>query len=265
MIAKIDVLLALMIIVSFLVAIPLHEWSHALVASWLGDNTPRADKRQTLNIRSHIDPVGILLCLTLAFQPVQVSVPVGLGWGRPVKPDPWKMRVGANTGVLLVAIAGPLFSLIVGLVTTMLVRVLLSFVSTAMQHNTLFLRLPQLLIVFAAVNVGIAIFNIIPLYPLDGYQILYTLLPSKQAIQFARSATYGPFIIILLFFFLPFLANLAQMGDFPLFHLGSLIWQGSISLMSLVYGAPFSNSFLILLDLYLLQPGFSFPPGFRIA
>src|SRR5581483_4803652 len=255
MIAKIDVLLALMIIVSFLVAIPLHEWSHALMASWLGDSTPRAEGRQQLGLRPHIDPIGILLCITLALQPVTLATPVGLGWGKFVKPDPWKMRVGANTGVLLVAGAGPFFSLIVGLLTTLLVRLLFSFVPLGLLQNMWFLRLPQLLVVFATVNVGLAIFNLLPLYPLDGYQILYTLLPSKQAIQFARSATYGPFIILALFFFLPFLANLAQMGDFPLFHLASLIRQGAISLMALVFVTPFPRSFGILDTLYFLYPG----------
>ena len=60
------VLLALMLIVSFLGAIALHEWSHALVASWLGDDTPQSAGRQTLNLRSHIDPVGLMLALILA-------------------------------------------------------------------------------------------------------------------------------------------------------------------------------------------------------
>src|SRR5690348_13647411 len=106
----INVLLALMIIVSFLAAIALHEWSHTLMASWLGDRTPRAEGRQTLSLRSHIDPVGMLMCVILAFQPI-FAPPVGLGWGKPVKPDPWKMRIGPNAGVLTVAWTGPIFSL----------------------------------------------------------------------------------------------------------------------------------------------------------
>src|ERR1700753_1780740 len=105
-----DVLLALMIIGSFLLALPLHELAHAQVASWLGDRTPSTSERKRLNLSVHLDPMGTLMCVIFAFQSS-----VGLGWGKPVKPDPWKMRVGANTGVLLVACAGPIFSLIVGL------------------------------------------------------------------------------------------------------------------------------------------------------
>lgn len=221
-----------MLIGSFLLAIVLHEFAHALMASWLGDPTPRAEGRQTLSLRSHIDPIGILLCIILAFQPAS-AIPIGLGWGKPVKPDPWKMRTGANSGVLIVALAGPVFNLLIGL----LVAGILHFVAIYLVSNPYTIRLLQLLIVFATVNICIAIFNIIPLYPLDGYQVLYTLLPSKQAVQFARwAAPYGPFIILAFFFFVPFLARLSGVGDFPLFRLAYYIWLGSINIISLVAG-----------------------------
>src|SRR5712691_7752029 len=196
----INVLLALMVVGSFLVAMPLHECGHALMASWLGDKTPRNEGRQSLSLRSHIDPVGTLMCVILAFQP---GVPVGLGWGKPVKVDAWEMRrVGANTGALLVAFAGPIFSLLIGLAVALLVR----FLPPSLFSEPFAVRIPQLLIVFACVNIGLTIFNIIPLYPLDGYQILYTLLPARQAAQFSRSAPYGPLIILAVFFLFPFLA-----------------------------------------------------------
>ncbi len=230
---RINVLLALMLIGSFLLAIVLHEFGHALMASWLGDPTPRAEGRQTLGLSSHIDLVGILLCIILAFQPAS-AIPIGLGWGKPVKPDPWKMRTGANSGVLIVALAGPLFNLLIGL----LVAGVLHFVTNAfMLSNPYTLRVLQLLTVFASVNIGIAIFNIIPLYPLDGYQVLYTLLPSKQAVQYARwAAPYGPFIILAFFFFVPFLARLSGVDNFPLFRLAYYIWLASVNLIALVAG-----------------------------
>ncbi|HBE24686.1 MAG TPA: site-2 protease family protein, partial [Ktedonobacter sp.] len=115
----INVLLALMVIASFLLAIPLHECGHALMASWLGDKTSRSEGRLSLSLPAHIDPLGTLMCVILAFQP---GLPVGLGWGKPIKTDPWKMRVGANAGVLLVALAGPIFSLLIGLLVALLVR-----------------------------------------------------------------------------------------------------------------------------------------------
>ena len=227
----INVVLALMVIGSFLVAIPLHESGHALMASMLGDRTPREEGRLSLSLRSHIDPIGTLMCVLLAFQP---GLGVGFGWGKPVKADPWKMRVGANAGVLLVACAGLIFSLLIGVLVAVLVR----FVPIQMWVSPVAQHILQLLIVFASVNICLAIFNLFPLYPLDGYQIVYTLLPSRQAVQFAKSAAYGPLIILALFFLLPFLAQLASPGltSFPLFQLPLYIWLGSMNIIALVMG-----------------------------
>jgi Zn-dependent protease len=225
----INVLLALMIILSFLVAIPLHEFGHALVARWLGDTT--VVERRTLSLGSHIDPVGLLMCIILAFQPV-LAPPVGLGWGNPVKPDPWRMRVGPNAGVFIVACAGPIFSLLIGLATAAIAH----FAAPFLVGNVFIVRVLQLLVVFASVNIALTFFNLIPLYPLDGYQIVYALLPSKQAVQFAKSAPYGMFAILALFFLLPFLANLAGLGAFPLFRLPFYIWLGAMNLIELVIG-----------------------------
>ncbi|SRR6266480_1175593 len=227
----INVVLALMVIGSFLVAIPLHESGHALMASILGDRTPREEGRLSLSLRSHIDPIGTLMCVLLAFQP---GLGVGFGWGKPVKADPWKMRVGANAGMLLVAWAGLIFSLLIGVLVAVLVR----FVPIQMLVSPVVVHVIQLLIVFASVNICLAIFNLFPLYPLDGYQILYTLLPSRQAVQFAKSAAYGPLIILALFFLLPFLAQVASPGlsSFPLFQLPYYIWLGSVNIIALAMG-----------------------------
>jgi Zn-dependent protease len=239
----INVLLALMIIVAFLVAIALHEYGHVIMALWLGDRTPQAEGRQTLNPRSHLDPVGTLMCVLLAFQPL---LAIGFGWGKPVKADPWKMRLGADAGVLTVAWAGILFSFIIGAITCVLVGLVYPFLPP---DNLFIEHLLQLLIVFASVNFCLALFNLLPLYPLDGYQIVYTFLPSRQAVQFAKSAPYGQFIILAIFFLLPFIAQLAGLGDFFLFRLAYYIWLGSMYLISLVL-APFHPPFDIV-ALYL--------------
>ena len=220
-----------MIIGSFLVAIVLHELGHTLVAGWLGDTTPRSEGRQTFSLPTHIDPVGTLMCVLLAFQ-VVIAPAMGLGWGKPVKPDPWKMRVGPNTGVLVFACAGPIFSLIIGLLTALIAH----YAAPFLVGNVYIVRVLQLLVVFASVNIGLALFNLIPLYPLDGYQIVYTFLPSKKAVQFAKSAPYGQIAILALFFLVPFLASLARLDSFPLFRLSYYIWLGAMQLVSLVMG-----------------------------
>lgn len=237
----INVVLALMIIVSFLGALALHELSHALMASWLGDPTPRNEGRQSLSLRSHIDPVGLLLSVILAFRPILLG-PVGIGWGKPVKADPWKLRVGSNTGTLLVALAGMLASLLIGV----LIALVLRFLPLNLFANVFLIRIIQLLVVFASVNISLAIFNLLPFYPLDMYQIVYALLPPAQAVRFAKSATYGPFIILTLFFLLPFIAQFSGLADFPLFRIPYYILSGSLFLIDLITGSSaFSSVYFI--------------------
>jgi Zn-dependent protease len=226
-----------MIIGSFLVAIIIHESGHALAASLLGDPTPRSERRLSLSLRAQLDPVGTLMCVLLAFFPF---TPVGLGWGRPVKVDPWKLRGGPNGGTLLVSLAGILTSLVVGL----LFAVVLRFTLLSLPVNAITIRIPQLILVFASVNISLAIFNLIPLYPLDGYQILYSLLPSRQAVSFARSAQYGQFIILAIVFLLPFLGQLSGLGGLFIFHIPFYILLGALKLIGLVMGIDGNVLFL---------------------
>jgi Zn-dependent protease len=237
----INVLLALMLIVSFLGAIALHEWSHALMASWLGDSTPRTAERQTLNLGSHVDPVGLVLAIILSFQ---VGVALALGWGKPVNVDTWKLRGGPNTGLLIVSSAGMIFSLLVGLLVAMIAH----FVAPFLVQNVITIRILQLLIVFSVTNIALAIFNLIPCYPLDGYHILYALLPSRQAVGFARSAAYGPFIILAIFFLLPFIGQLAGAQSFPLFRIPYYILLFALTIIDPITGNVFISSREIILS-----------------
>lgn len=240
----INVILAFMIIASFLLAMMIHEFGHALVSTWLGDPTPRSSGRLSFSLGAHIDPLGTILCVILAFFTVAAG-PVGLGWGHPVKTDPWKLRGGPNGGTILVALGGILFSLLTGVVFSIILR----FLPAALYANAVIARIPQLILVFASVNFALAIFNLIPLYPLDGYQIVYALLPSRQAIGFARSASYGPFIILLLIFFLPFIGQISGASGFFLFNLTYYILQGALRLVSLVTGLNPDGLYLFYLNL----------------
>jgi len=218
------------------------------MASMLGDPTPRSEGRQSLSLRTQLDALGTILCLILAFYPA-LAGPVGLGWGKPVKTDPWKLHGGPNGGSLLVALAGPLFSLIIGV----LFAVLLRFIPLSLFTNEFTIRLPQFLTVFASVNICLAIFNILPFYPLDGYQIVYTLLPTRQAVQFAKSLPYGPLIVLALFFLLPFLAQFSGgLSGLFIFHIPLYVLMGSLYLISLVTGQPYSDIFGLYLYKLLL-------------
>lgn len=236
----INVILAFMIIICFLIAMVIHEYTHALVASWLGDPTPRSQGRQSLNLRAHLDPMGTLLCVILAFLPVGAG-PLGLGWGKPLKTDPWKLRGGPNVGTLLVALSGIVVSLVIGLLAAFLMR----FLPRVLFDNLVIVRVVQFIEVFAAANIVLALFNILPIYPLDGYQILYTLLPSRHALKFARSAQYGPLIIFGILFVLPFLGNISHTSGFFLFRLSYYAMQGVISLISMASGKSFDGLYYL--------------------
>ena len=239
----INVILAFMIIGSFLVAVIIHEFGHSLVATMLGDPTPRKEGRLSPSLRAHIDPVGTMLCVILAFFPVAAG-PVGLGWGKPIKVDPWKLRGGPNFGTLLVTLGGMLMSLVVGVLFAFMLHFLPpSFFNP---NNAYLIRITQLVIVFASVNICLAIFNLVPLYPLDGYQIVYTLLPSRQAVQFAKSAAYGPFIILGILFLLPFLAQIGGLSGFFLFHIPTYILQASMNLIQFISGIPSSIPLVLI-------------------
>jgi Zn-dependent protease len=231
---QINVVLAFMIIICFLLAVVIREYAHSFTASLLGDPTSRTEGRQSLSLRVHLDPLGTLLCVILAFLPIGAG-PLGLGWGRPVKTDPWKLRGGPNIGTLLVSFAGIVCSLALGLLIAFLIR----FLPASLGANPVIVRVVQLIVVFAAANILLGLFNILPIYPLDGYQILYTLLPSRQALKFAKSAQYGPLIIIVLLFVLPFLGELTHTSGFFLFNLPVYLLQGVEALISVLSGIPF--------------------------
>ncbi|MGH2480621.1 MAG: site-2 protease family protein, partial [Ktedonobacteraceae bacterium] len=215
-------------------------YTHALVAALLGDPTSRNQGRQSLSVRAHLDPIGTLLCVVLAFLPVGAG-PLGLGWGKPAKTDPWKLRGGPNVGTLLVAISGIVVSLVIGL----LVAFLLQFFPVVFYTNSILYRIVQFAVVFAAANIALALFNILPVYPLDGYQIVYTLLPSRHALKFARTAQYGPVIIVVLLFVLPFVGSITRTDAFFLFRLPFYAMQGIIGLISMASGKSFDGLYYL--------------------
>jgi Zn-dependent protease len=178
-ILRVDPLAYLLIALSLVGAIAMHEFAHALAADAQGDRLPRAMGRVTLNPARHLDPLGTL-CLLLA----------GFGWGRPVEFRPTALR-SRRFGAALVALAGPGMNL--------LLAVAGAFVQTLMDDSgdTFWLFLSY----FVAINVLLAVFNLIPLPPLDGSRLLTIFLPPRhQGILFFLDR-YGFLILLVLIFF----------------------------------------------------------------
>lgn len=167
--------------ISLIVAATVHEFAHAYVADRLGDPTPRGMGRLTLNPLAHLDLLGSLLILL-----------AGFGWAKPVQINPANFRDWRRDSII-VAAAGPLAN--VTLLFILGVPYKLGLLDAGFPGGSV---LNTLLLVMIRINAMLAIFNLIPVPPLDGSKILMGLLPPAQAISYARLQPYGVLILLLL-------------------------------------------------------------------
>ncbi len=157
-----------MIVATFVLVLSVHEYSHALVSSWLGDSTAERMHRLTLNPLSHIDPIGFLMLIV-----------IGFGWGKPVPVDV-RYLSHPKRDMLWIAIAGPTSNVISAALFGLAFRYLyaLGFLQS---------REVVLLLYFTVqINFVLAFFNMIPLPPLDGSKVLAGLLPFRQEMAYRR-------------------------------------------------------------------------------
>lgn len=167
-----------------LIAMTVHEYAHAKVADNLGDFTPRMNGRLTLSPFAHIDPIGLLMLFLTQ-----------IGWAKPV-PINLNNFSDWRKGELQVSLAGPLANLITALVAT--IAFALCFKYNVDSHEVI--SMIQLIIIY---NVNFAIFNMVPIPPLDGSKVLSSLLPGRIAYKYQRlfsNAQYTFLILILLVF-----------------------------------------------------------------
>lgn len=157
-------------------AISIHEYAHAVSADRLGDPTPRSQGRLTLDPRAHLDPLGTLALLFLGF-----------GWGRPVMFDPYNLR-NPRRDSALIALAGPISNIALATVLAILLRLL-------PDYSFLTPIIPILIVM----NISLAIFNLVPVFPLDGEKILGGLLSRELYREYATiMRQYGTIILILM-------------------------------------------------------------------
>jgi len=165
-------------LVAIAIGLTFHEFSHALVADRLGDPRPRALGRVSLNPMRHIDPIGALMLLIVRF-----------GWAKPVPVNPYALRPG-RIGMTYVAAAGPLANLAVALGFAVLARVLEQVGVAGFAYEVVF--------GVVLINVLLALFNLIPIPPLDGYNLVLPLLPVRTAMTAQRYAPYGVIALLIL-------------------------------------------------------------------
>jgi Zn-dependent protease len=233
----VNVILAVETLLAFVLAVTIHEAAHAGMAALLGDSTPVSEGRFSLSPRRQMSAIGSIVAIVSSF----ALFPVGLGWGRPVSVDARRLRPGPNAGLILVSLAGPVANLVLGLGIALTLAVLPGYhaLGAVAPHCDLgfppfgvsgegaqtclsaaqpayLLRIDQLAFTFAVSNIVLALINIIPLHPLDGYKILYALLPNRQAIRYRDWEPYMELLLLALFFAVPVVLGYLGIGFSPL-------------------------------------------------
>lgn len=175
-----------LIAIFLLVAFPVHEFSHAYVAYRLGDATAKMFGRLTLNPVVHFDPIGGMFLVLTA-----ITSPFIMGWAKPTPVNPSNLRDRRN-GEVYVALAGPASNLLMAVAGAVVVRVIL-----ATQVNVP-VAIAEILILFVQFNIALAIFNMIPIPPLDGSTLLFRVLDPRTAWQLRPVLSQYGFIILIL-------------------------------------------------------------------
>lgn len=165
-----------------LFALTVHEYSHGYVAWRLGDPTAKNAGRLTLNPLPHLDPIGTIMLFLVQF-----------GWAKPVPVDPSYFR-NPKRDMLYVALAGPVSNMILALITGLVIRYINS-ANPAFMYGVLGPKISMMLVLSLRINLALAIFNLLPVPPLDGSKIMYGLLPPRYDYMTYNLERYGPMVL----------------------------------------------------------------------
>lgn len=191
---QVGIVLAVMLLVAF----PVHEFSHALAAFRLGDGTARLMGRLTLDPRAHFDPTGAAVLALSMF------AGVGIGWAKPTPYNPMNLQ-GGRWGEAIVAVAGPISNLVLAIAAAIPFRYLIaSGLHAPFLESTLYL--------FIEINLLLAVFNLIPIPPLDGSKVLYAFLDPRTSWQVKAFMNQYGLLILLGAMFLPIFGGNTLIG-----------------------------------------------------
>jgi len=168
-------LVFVLVVLALVLSITIHEFAHAYVATKLGDNTAKDLGRVSLNPLAHLDPIGTLM---LVF--------VGFGWGKPVPFNPYALK-NPKVDSALISVAGP--------ISNFILAIILAVIAKFVNPDGIFFAFIYLTIFY---NLILGIFNLIPLHPLDGFKVVYGILPQNLAWQWQQTEQYGIYVLMLL-------------------------------------------------------------------
>lgn len=199
-----DLLARLQFVIPLVLSLTVHEWAHAWSAFRLGDDTAYRLGRLTLNPIPHIDPIGTLLLPLLG---------VPFGWAKPVpiNPNRFGRRINMRTGMMITAAAGPAANVVLAVACTVVFGLLIRVDPGLLRSDSAIARLLQAGILL---NVALAVFNMLPIYPLDGSRVADGLMPRRWRPAWERFVRLGP-IALLAVIFMPSLLGFSLL-DWPL-------------------------------------------------
>ena len=184
------ILAPVVFIVILIFSVILHELAHGVVADRLGDPTARLAGRLTLNPIPHIDVIGsIILPAMLIF----LNTGLLFGWAKPVPIDPYNLK-NPRKDTALISLAGPFTNIMIAVITSIILRILLVFGGSLMIIEII----SYLLVSIIQLNVMLAVFNLLPIHPLDGFKIVGGLLPEKRAHEWYQLERFGYIFLLLL-------------------------------------------------------------------
>ena len=206
-----DLISGLIALVILIFSAILHEVAHGYVAERFGDPTARLAGRLTLDPRKHIDPImSILLPLILIISGSSII----LGGAKPVPVDPYNLRDGRKD-MALVSLAGPLTNIVLAVIASLVVKII-----TNLEPNEILIFLRFIFTAIMHINLLLAVFNLLPIPPLDGSKIFALLLPENLANAYLSLGSFGVFILFFLllspiggFSLLGFISNLVSFSQ----------------------------------------------------
>ncbi len=185
-----DIVDILVYVVILLTAFPIHEYAHGWMAYKLGDDTASMQGRLSLNPLRHLDPIGTI-CMVIC----------GFGWAKPVPVNPVRFtrKISMKTGMALVALAGPLSNMLLGFIAYTVSKILFytSFIAGSEYLNFL----ASIFSIMCSVNLGLAAFNLLPVPPLDGSRILFSIVPERIYWNIMKYEQYIRIGLLALIFF----------------------------------------------------------------
>jgi Zn-dependent protease len=200
-------------IITLVIAYTIHEFSHAWVAYKYGDDTAARAGRLTLNPLVHLDVIGSLMLLV-----------GGFGWAKPVPVNPYTLQRKSTSANMFVSLAGPVSNMLLAILAAIPFR--LSLVAYAPGSSAILPSASDFLLDFIVINISLVLFNLIPIAPLDGEKVLYSLVPSSGARFMDTIRPYGPIILL----------GLILLGNF-----------GGVDILSAIMRPPLTALFRLLL------------------